>query len=241
MCGRFTQTKTKEEVAEVFGLPNIPDYAPRAWSPTDAPGRFNVAPTQDVLIIRHASDGPRGEWMRWGLVPPGAKDLKGGARMINARSETIFDKPVFKTAAARRRCLVPADGFFEWRREQKQKQPFYIRTNGETFAMAGLYERWKAPSGDVVQTFTILTCPPNALVAELHDRMPVILPKDAWPTWLDRDVNEREALEQLLGPLDSDRMTMSPVQPVVNSVKNDEPACIAPLTKPQMGFGFDAP
>ncbi len=238
MCGRFTQTKDKDEIAELFGLPPLPEYEPRAWSPTEAPARFNIAPTQDVLVIRTATSGRTGEWMRWGLVPPSAKDLKGGARMINARSETIFDKPVFKTAAKYRRCLIPTDGFFEWRREGKTKQPFYIQTNGETFAMAGLYERWKAPSGDTVKTVTILTCAPNALVETLHDRMPVILPKEVWSQWLDPDVQDRGALEPLLCAFDGDAMKMTAVQTEVNSVKNDTEACVTPLVAKQTGFGF---
>jgi putative SOS response-associated peptidase YedK len=221
MCGRFTLTVSGRVLAELFDVPEIDDLAPR----------YNIAPTQQVLIARVATDGELELTpVRWGLIPFWAKDEKIGARMINARGETVASKPAFRAAVKNRRCLVPADGFYEWRKTGSGKQPYLIRFADERpFAFAGLWERWRPDDADPVDSCTIITTSPNELVADLHDRMPVILPPDRFTEWLDSDRIADDRLEELLAPYPSDEMEAYPVSSRVNKPSNDDPECITPL------------
>ena len=222
MCGRFTLRLSPAELAEVFRLFREP-----VWTP-----RYNIAPTQPVGVLRPETAGFEFTPMRWGLIPSWAKDIKMGARMINARAESVAEKPAFRSAFQRRRCLIPADGFYEWQgivsKTTKKKQPYLIGLkNTLSFAFAGLWERWKPPEGgDPVESCTVITTEPNALCRKLHDRMPVILPEETWDRWLDNDEKDAEALKQLLVPYPEDEMEMFPVSTLVNNVRNEDPACV---------------
>ena len=206
----------------------------RFWGPLpNLPPRYNVAPTQRVPIVRRAQDNVARELaqVRWGLIPLWAKDETIGAKMINARGEGIDAKPSFREAFKRgRRCLIPADGFYEWQKEGSAKQPWRITlADGGTLAFAGLWERWeKAPDGVPVESCTIITTAANALVATLHDRMPVILPAAAYGPWLGEVSASSRELLALLMPYPPDAMRAYPVSTVVNSPKNDGPECVEP-------------
>jgi putative SOS response-associated peptidase YedK len=220
MCGRFTITVSASILADLFALDEPPGFV----------ARFNVAPTQMVPIVRTGASGSR-EWavMRWGLVPRWAKDMSIGSRMINARSETVADKPSFRSAFAHRRCLVPTDGFYEWRKTGSGKQPHHIRfRDRRPFALAGLWERWSRGEGEPVESFTILTTRPNDVAAAIHDRMPVILEPDAWDRWLDPGRLSEQDRQALLEPFRGEDMEASPVSRRVNSPHNDDPACLDP-------------
>lgn len=219
MCGRFSLTTAPDWVAEQFGLDEVPDLGPR----------YNIAPTQDVAVVRSKPEGTgnRLDMVRWGLIPPGAGQAAGSAPLINARSETVLEKPAFRAAFLARRCLVPADGFFEWRDLGGRKQPIYFTaTDGRPFAFAGLWERYIASDGYPLETCTILTTEPNALVRPVHDRMPVILPADAYDPWLN-SADPQHDLPPLLAPFPEDAMQSRAVNPVVNSAASDSPECIA--------------
>jgi putative SOS response-associated peptidase YedK len=195
------------------------------------PPRYNIAPTQDVPIVRLTRERDARELIlvRWGLVPYWAEDIAIGNRLINARAESIERAPAFREAYRRRRCLVPADGFFEWKKEGKARHPLLVRRRGgASFAFAGLWERWKQPDGSVLRSCTIITCPPNELVAPVHDRMPVILDPVDFERWLDPQAAGRE----LLKPCPAEWLEAFPVNPKVNSPANDDPECIAPLVEP---------
>lgn len=229
MCGRFTLSTAADIVADVFDLADIPELRPR----------YNIAPTQTVTaVVAGPPPSRRAASFRWGLVPGWAKDLKLGARMINARSETVASKPAFRSAFKRRRCLVPADGFYEWIRVGKDKQPMLIgMADGGVFGMAGLWEHWNSPEGQVVETCTVLTGAPNEVAAQVHDRMPIILPPDAWDTWLDPRMCDRGSLEALLVPYPADRMAARPVSRRVNNVRNDDPGCLEAPAGPGTASG----
>ncbi len=229
MCGRFTLTTTAEDLANCFELSQPLGLAPR----------YNIAPTQQVAAVRAVvEDGGERRLLllRWGLVPSWARDLRVGNRMINARAETASQKPAFRSAFRARRCLVPADGFFEWRRRGKQRQPHYIQMrDGRPFAFAGLWERWVDPeTGQVVESCTLLTTTPNELVETIHDRMPVILQPGDYDRWLDPQVNDPAQLEPLLRPFPADEMTAFPVSTRVNSPRNDDPACISRMEQTEL-------
>ncbi len=218
MCGRFTLRTSAQEVAKTFGLIEVPDLRPR----------FNVAPTQQVLTITLRDGKRHGSFRKWGLVPSWADDPKIGYRMINARAETVAAKPAFRSAFKRSRCLVVADGFYEWKKgpDAKTKQPFYIRLKKDRpFAFAGLTEHWSR-NGETIESCTLITTDPNELMAEIHDRMPAILPKDEYDLWLDPEFGGKEKLLSLLRPYPADEMTAYPISTLVNSPKNDVPACI---------------
>jgi putative SOS response-associated peptidase YedK len=220
MCGRYTLSAPGKKVAEQFGLDDAPQLAPR----------YNIAPTQTVPVVRAGHAGRELALMRWGLVPSWAKDLSIGAKMINARSETVAEKPAFRAALKQRRCLVLADGFYEWQQAPGGKQPFYFRVqDGTPFALAGLWETWRGPDDAPVQSCTILTTRANALLAPFHDRMPVILPADQYGLWLDPDLHDSGPLEQLFEPFPAETMGAYPVGKGVNRVSNDSAALIAPL------------
>lgn len=197
------------------------------WAP-----RYNIAPTQRVPIIRQRPKEPLRELsiVRWGLIPSWVKDASGAARMINARSETAATLPAFQDALKSRRCIVPTDGFYEWQRSGKTKQPFCFEVNdGELFAFAGIWERWKDPTGQWVKSFSILTTMPNAVTSLVHDRMPVILQKEDYDLWLDPGMSNVEAIADLLKPYDARSMRSYAVSTRINDVRNDDAECAMPV------------
>ena len=219
MCGRYRLSRRKQLVEEYFDTAS----GEEDWSP-----RYNVAPTQPVPAIRQNPKEPTRELslMRWGLIPSWAQDPSGAARMINARSETASTKPAFCDALKSRRCLIPADGFYEWMRMEKTKQPYCFEVGeGEMFAFAGLWERWKDPSGNWIKTCSILTTTPNAVTAPVHDRMPVILDPDNYELWLDPGMTNVAAASDLLQPYDARLMRCFPVSTRINHVANDDVEC----------------
>jgi putative SOS response-associated peptidase YedK len=223
MCGRYRLSRRKQIIEEQFDTTDWQDD----WSP-----RFNVAPTQPVPVIRQNPKEPIRELslMRWGLIPAWAKDASGAARMINARSETVHTLPAFRDALKSRRCLVPADGFYEWQRRGSAKQPFCFEVNdGELFAFAGLWERWRDPSGQWVKSCSILTTTPNAVTSAVHDRMPVILGKDDYDVWLDPGMQNVAAVSEMLRPYDAKSMRSYPVSTRINHVANDDTECSRPI------------
>jgi putative SOS response-associated peptidase YedK len=221
MCGRYTLRTPVETLAEEFGITGpLPEV----------PMRFNVAPTQEVAAVLIEEDEQRKlEMLRWGLIPSWADDPAIGNRMINARSETAAQKPSFRSAFRKRRCLVLADGFYEWQKTASGKQPYYIRMgDGSPFAFAGLWESW-GKYGEEVRSCTILTTEANGLVGEIHHRMPVILPAEEYDLWLDPDMGEAEPLLDLLRPYPDDLMEAYPVSRFVNSPSNDSEQCVESL------------
>ena len=225
MCGRYALTSDAERLEERF----VCSLSGVSYSP-----RYNIAPTQPVLALINAGSNElterRAGFLRWGLIPSWAKDPSVGAKMINARSETVAEKPSFKRALRRRRCLIVADGFYEWKKDGTTKTPLYIGLHsGEPFALAGLWEKWVAESGEAIYSCTILTTSPNALMAPIHHRMPVILPPEAEALWLDRTVQEPDSVLPLLVPYPAEAMTAYAVSMLVNSPRNDSPECLRPL------------
>ena len=218
MCGRFLLYSPVDLLQRAFGFSELPNLQPR----------YNVAPTQAVPIIRRKEGGGRELTMvRWGLVPFWAKDLKIGSQLINARAETVTSKPAFRAAFAKRRCLVPADGFYEWQKREgsKLKQPMLIRRrDGAPFAFAGLWESWRGPDGEV-QTCTIVTTEANAVLSPIHNRMPVVLEPGAYDRWLDPEQPSAE----LLLPCPDEWLEAFPVSTQVNNVRNDAAELIEPL------------
>jgi putative SOS response-associated peptidase YedK len=222
MCGRFSLGATIR-IGQVFDLPDWPETPPR----------YNIAPSQAVpaVIQNRESGGREVRPFRWGLVPSWAKDPTIGNRLINARSETAASKPAFRTPLRDRRCLILADGFYEWKREGARKQPYYITLrDGAPFAFAGLWDHWAPADGQPLETCTILTTTPNAVLQPIHDRMPVILPPDAHTVWLDPTLRDVARVQALLTPYPADAMIAYPVSPRVNNPAYDAPECIAPLT-----------
>jgi putative SOS response-associated peptidase YedK len=218
MCGRFTLRTSPQKVVKQFDLGGIPDFTPR----------YNVAPTQMIAVIKRPGELT---FAKWGLIPSWAKDTKIGNSLINARSEGVADKPSFRSAFKRGRCLVIADGFYEWRKDGKTKQPFFIRMkDNRPFAFAELSEHW-TKGEKPIDSATIITTEPNSLMADIHDRMPVILPKDAYGLWLDPEFQGKEKLLSLLQPYPEDEMMAIPISTLVNSPKNENPACIEPLSE----------
>ncbi len=226
MCGRFTLTTNMDELQARFGFAlesQGVDYRPS----------YNVAPSQRVLTVVNHGQRTAG-LMRWGLIPSWARDPKIGYRMINAVGETAATKPAFRAAFRRRRCLVLADGFFEWRKEGKDKVPTYFQLkSGQPFAFAGLWETWKSPEDKTVRSCSIVTTQANSLIAPVHHRMPVILSPETEPLWLDPLTEEAEILEPLLAPSPPEEMDCYVVSGTVNSVKNSGPECIEPSASPE--------
>ena len=219
MCGRYRLSRRKQLVEEYFDVSSDIDD----WNP-----RFNVAPTQPVPIVRQHPKEPRRDLslMRWGLIPSWAKDTSCAARMINARSETAHTLPTFRDAMKLRRCLVPADGFYEWQRRGSAKQPFCFEVGeGELFAFAGLWERWRDSTGQWMKSCSILTTAPNAVTAAVHDRMPVILDPSDYDLWLDPVMTDVQVVSELLKPYDARLMRSYPVSTRVNRVENDDKEC----------------
>jgi putative SOS response-associated peptidase YedK len=221
MCGRFTLEKSIGDLATLFQLPGMPDL----------PGRYNIAPTQWIAAIRLAEETGERELalLRWGLIPAWAKEPGAMPLLINARSETAATKPAFRAALRRRRCLVPADGFYEWQRQGSLKQPFHMRRrDGEPFALAGLWERWEGPDG-IIDSCALLTTSANELMIPIHDRMPVILDREQFDLWLDPSVQDVHLIQDLLRPYPPEAMIAYPVQARVNNARNDDPQCVLPL------------
>lgn len=220
MCGRFTLATPAESIGTLFPGLTFPD----------AKARYNIAPTQSVACVRHDADGNQElAMLRWGLVPSWSKDLKMGARMINARCETVASKPAYRAAFKRRRCLVLADGYIEWKKMPDGKQPFHITINSEetAFAMAGLWESWTdKDKNSVVESFTIITTDSTASLNGIHDRMPVILDRCQYDFWLDQDFNDKTRLESMLQPVADGVLAARPISRFVNNVRNDDPSCL---------------
>ena len=222
MCGRFTLATPEQDLVVQFNLPDIPDLQPR----------YNIAPTQPVAAVRVPASGEDRElvMLHWGLIPFWAKEPDLGARLINARSETVAERPAFRAAFRRRRCLVPADGFYEWQKQNGSKQPFFIHLQDRRpFAIAGLWERWEEPEGGVIESCTLLTTRPNELVRALHNRMPVILHPRDYALWLDPEAEDVNVLSGLFDPYPAGEMEAYPVSRYVNSPQNEGPDCIEPL------------
>jgi putative SOS response-associated peptidase YedK len=221
MCGRFTLTSPVQAVASQFNLPDVPAFEPR----------YNIAPTQPVAAVRATGEAMVRTLVKlhWGLIPFWAKDPEVGARLINARSETVAEKPAFREAFRRRRCLVLADGFYEWQKQDGGKQPFYIHLHdGLPFAFAGLWERCNGPEG-LVESCTLLTTQPNELMRPLHNRMPVILEPKDYDLWIDPGIRQTDLLLPLLSPYPAEQMAAFPVSRRVNNPDYDDPQCIVPL------------
>jgi putative SOS response-associated peptidase YedK len=224
MCGRFILMIPGSSLAEKFGLSEEPVLEPR----------YNIAPTQLVAIIRLRPKDPARKlvFVKWGLIPSWAKDRSIGPKLINARAESAVEKPAFRASFRYRRCLVPADGFYEWKRDptkakKQRKQPHLVAAaNGEPLAFAGLWEHWESPEHEVVESCTILTTNSNELVQALHDRMPLILHEEDYDFWLDPDVKDPKVLKPLLRPYPSDKMKSHPVSARVNKADYDAPDCI---------------
>jgi len=219
MCGRYILTTPGEVLAELFELDEKPPIKPR----------YNIAPTQEVAIVRAGATGGRElAFVQWGLVPHWAKERAIGNRMINARAETLADKPAFRDAYKRRRCLIPADGFFEWQKVVGGKRPWLLRlAGGGPFAFAGLWSRWRdREGGDSLESCAIVTTTPNALLEPIHDRMPVVLPPSAYGAWIDPELQEVEGLTPLLVPFPADTMRAIPVTRWVNDPSHDDPRAI---------------
>lgn len=221
MCGRFTLTADLAQLEERFSF--------HAANPSFKP-RYNIAPSQQVLAVI-SDEERRGGLLRWGLIPSWAKDPSMGDRMINARAETVAEKPSFRRALQKRRCLVLADGFYEWRQEGKKKTPMYITLKShEPFGFAGLWETWKSSESATIHSCTILTTTPNTLMESIHKRMPVILTRESEMQWLDHTIETPERLLPLLTPYSDNAMEAYAVSSMVNAPRNDSPACIEPLT-----------
>jgi putative SOS response-associated peptidase YedK len=222
MCGRYRLSRRKQIIEEHFNAVS----GDEDWGP-----RWNIAPTQPIPVIRQHPREPVRELslVRWGLVPSWAKDSSGAASMINARSETASTKPAFRDAFKFRRCLIPADGFYEWVRTGKAKQPYCFEVNeGELFAFAGLWDRWKDARGNTIETCSILTTAPNAVASAVHDRMPVILEPDGYDLWLDPGMRDAAAAIELLKPCDARLMRCYPISTRINRVANDDEGCSRP-------------
>lgn len=219
MCGRFTLNLDTRQVQESFPWLNVP----QGIQP-----RYNIAPTQPVAVVPNDGKQTLDHYV-WGLIPSWAKDPEIGNRLINARAETLSEKPSFRSAFRRRRCLILSDGFYEWRKDPngKTKTPFYFQlTDSRPFAFAGLWEVWRSPDGSEISSCTIITVPPNQLVEQVHNRMPAILPDDAYGLWLDPEEQEPRALEALLRPYPAEEMTFRTVSRLVNDPANEDPRVI---------------
>jgi putative SOS response-associated peptidase YedK len=222
MCGRFTQQRPASELAEIFGAEPL----------VDDPGEhYNVAPTDEASVVVQRDDRRAVTAYRWGLIPHWAKDAKVGSRMFNARAETITTSPAFRDAFVRKRCLVPVDSFYEWKRDGKLRQAYrVVQRDGQPLALAGLWAGWRDPATETVRrTFTIITTTPNEALTDLHDRMPVVVSPDAWARWLDPAPADRGELLVLLVPNEDLDLHIYAVGRDVNDVRRDGPELIAPL------------
>jgi putative SOS response-associated peptidase YedK len=222
MCGRYIIKAPVSQLASMFDLIDVPALSPR----------YNVAPTQSVPAIRLKPDRKERElvMLKWGLIPGWAKDASIGNRLINARGDTVAEKPSFRSAFRRRRCLMAADGFYEWQKTNGKKQPYFIGLKDQTpFTFAGLWEQWKDPEGDPVESCALITTDANDVVKPIHDRMPVILQPKDYGVWLDPGVQDSTELKKLLQPYPSEAMMAYPVSSFVNNPKNEDPKCAVRL------------
>ena len=218
MCGRFTSYHSSSEIAKAFNLVDVPELKPR----------YNIAPATEVAtVISSKTFGKREfKWLRWGLIPHWAKDKSIGNKLINARAETVAQKPSFRSAFKHSRCLIIASGIYEWQRQEKGKQPFLIQqTDNLPFAFAGLWSTWNS-DGETIDTCTIITTKANEIMTPIHQRMPVILPTDHYDLWLDSTVQQPELLQPLLQPIVSDKLQTHPVSTKVNNPRNNSSECI---------------
>ena len=230
MCGRFGVFSPPERLAEKFGLDQAPEISPR----------YNIAPGTDILTVRAEGDRPVlcSALVRWGLIPFWAEDMALGAKMINARAETFFRKPAFRKAAQNRRCLIPADGFYEWAdRRKDSRKPFFISLkSGEPFGLAGIWEVWHGPDRGAVESAAIITTEANSLMAPIHNRMPVIIPESGYSRWLDPGETDATALDDLLTPFPAETMIASPVGSYVNNPRHEGRECLAPDSAEQLSL-----
>lgn len=224
MCGRITQITNASQVAVEFSITKL------HFDPVRAVPRYNVAPTQPVMVITSDLSGQRHlSLMQWGLIPAWAKDLSKLPTLINARLETIAEKPSFRGAFRHRRCLVPTDGFYEWKRDGKDKQPFFIhRPDGHALAIAGLREQWESPDGGLVETFCLITRDADQGMLQVHNRMPVMLNPSDYDAWLDPKQQGKDVLPRL-HPVGSDQLAFTAVSKRVNSTANDDPSLLTPV------------
>lgn len=221
MCGRYAITSAPEAIRRLFGYPEQPNFPPR----------YNVAPTQPVPIVRQVEGKRQFALVRWGLIPSWVKDPKTFTLLINARGESLNEKPAFRAALRRRRCLFPADGFYEWRRDGERKTPYYVRLrSGGPMAFAGLWETWTGPNGEEVETAAIVTTQANRALAFIHERMPVIVAPDAFDFWLDSAKVDGETAAALITPAREGLLDVHEVSSAVNRTANDTPALIEPVT-----------
>ncbi len=222
MCGRFALTTPAQDLAKIFDLWEVPPLVPR----------YNIAPSQEVAVIRTDDDHRRLDLLRWGLIPSWAKDPAIGYKTFNARCETAHEKPSFKAAFKKRRCLVPASGFYEWERFGSTKQPYYIqRIDGKPLAMAGLWEAWSdRVSGEAVESCTILTTCANGLISTIHERMPVILDLEGCDLWLDGPDQDLTVVQKLFAPVPENILQMEAVSDYVNKAGHEGPECVEPKT-----------
>ena len=219
MCGRFAANIPPSVLSAIFGLKEVPQID----------DRYNVSPTQMVAVVRSDGDHNRLDLLKWGFVPSWSKDLSFGSHMINARCETVVEKQAFRHAIKYRRCIIPVSGFYEWEHTcDHRKQPYFIQmADHSPMCLAGLWETWKAPDNNVIETFAILTTAANKVVAPLHDRMPVIIQPDDFHLWLSKNMHDPEQLQQLYKPFPAEEMTAYKVPDLVNNLRFDSPACIA--------------
>lgn len=230
MCGRYVAAAPPSEIAKYFGADSLPE--------TLLEPSYNVAPTNSVYALLGGAEAPALTIVRWGLIPFWAKDISVGSKMINARAEGIESKNAYRHALKKQRCIIPADGFFEWHAQEgrKAKQPYYIhRVDHEPIAFAGLWETWRGPDrdGEPLRSCTIITTDPNDVMAQIHHRMPVILPPDQWDRWLDGTHNDTAEITKLLVPAPNELLTMHPVSTAVNNVRNKGEELIAPFEPPE--------
>ncbi len=214
MCGRYTVTSAPEALRALFRYAEQPNFPPR----------YNIAPTQPIAIVRLMDGKRQFALVRWGLLPSWVKDPAAFSLLINARGESVCDKPAFRNAMKRRRCLIPADGFYEWQAAGPRKQPFYVRArSGAPLAFAGLWETWIGPNGEEIETAAIVTTKANRTLAPIHDRMPVIVPPEAFDLWLDGATVDAKTAEALIRPAPDDLLEAYPVSAAVNRTANDNP------------------
>ena len=227
MCGRYASSANPDDLASYFSVEEPPEEA--------LPPSFNVAPTDPVYVVMERHDVRQLRVVRWGLIPSWAKEAKVGARFINARQETVRDKPAFRAAFQRRRCLVPADGYYEWQKVGADKQPYFLvaRDRGP-LAMAGLYEIWRAPDESLVWTCTVITTEAADELGHIHDRTPLLVPREAWPTWLDPAVEDPG--DDLLVPGTPGILDAWPVSKEVGNVRNNDPHLVEPVPDVQQLF-----
>jgi putative SOS response-associated peptidase YedK len=222
VCGRFTQERPASELAEIFGAEPLVD---------DPGGHYNVAPTDEANVVVQREDRRAVTAYHWGLIPHWAAEAKVGSRMFNARAETLTTSPAFRDPFRRKRCLVPVDSFYEWKREGTIRQPYrVVQRDGRPLALAGLWSGWRDPATETVRrTFTIITTTPNAALADLHDRMPVVIGEEAWDRWLAPNPADLGELLGLLAPAEDVDLRVYAVERLVNDVRRDGPELIAPL------------